>query len=187
MGGAGEAGIVSANGSFDPVQDTFLDIGTGNICFGNGIHRFTHGPVIMAGGNDKIDFFNLSAFLDDIVVEERAARGFDHSHTFPFEVVVGVDDIFPHDIGIVQQDFYLFNREQSLDQARVMEVQSVLDRFPVIHRAIFFEFFIGQEACQAYQLRSDVPKDQPGIHQQDTPSFYNKGISGMTSLQHALK
>jgi hypothetical protein len=42
MGGAGEAGIMSANGCLDPIQHTFLDIRSMDISFGDAIDCVTH-------------------------------------------------------------------------------------------------------------------------------------------------
>ena len=63
MGGAGQAGIMRADGGFNPVEHAFVHLRALDIGFGDAINRFAHRPVVMAGGDDQVDTFDLAVRL----------------------------------------------------------------------------------------------------------------------------
>jgi len=52
MGGAGEAGVMRANGVFNAVEHAFFNIRTVDIFFGDHIDSLAHGIVVMPGRDD---------------------------------------------------------------------------------------------------------------------------------------
>ncbi len=98
----------------------------------------------MTGGNDEVDLFQLAGFVRDVMMKQRSTRGFNDTHTFALEIMVSVEDIFAQNIRVIQQYFNTFNSKEGFNQSCIMEVKRILDRLPIIHRAVLFELFIGQ-------------------------------------------
>ena len=52
----GKTWVIGPNGSFNAVEHTLGYIRSVDIGFGNTIDGIAHGPVIVAGGDDQVDF-----------------------------------------------------------------------------------------------------------------------------------
>lgn len=88
MRGAGQAGIVRTHGDFEVVQQRFGNFLAVEVLIGDGAYRFVHCLVITGGRDDQVGFGDQSFCVDLIMMEQRAARGFDYADsfqlTFPF-------------------------------------------------------------------------------------------------------
>ena len=69
VGGAGEAGVVGANGMFDTVKHTFLDVRTMHVFLGDHVHSFAHGIVVVPGRDDQVHFGELTILVGCVVVD----------------------------------------------------------------------------------------------------------------------
>jgi len=63
------------DGCFNPVQQTLTDLLSGDIGLGYAIYRMAHRPVIMAGGHDQIDPFDLAIFLGPVMMDQCPTGG----------------------------------------------------------------------------------------------------------------
>ncbi len=100
-----------------------------NVGLRDGIDGFAHRPVVMAGGHDQVDLFELAIIFGPIVMDQRAARGFDDAHALTLHIRSGVQDFGAENIGVIQQDAHAFGGKEGFDQAGIMVVQCIFDRF----------------------------------------------------------
>jgi hypothetical protein len=75
-------------------------------------------------------------------VEQGTPWRFDDSHALPNVILVGVQDVRAENVRIIQQDADTFDGKQGLDQAGVVEVKCVLDRFAIVEGLEGFEFLV---------------------------------------------
>src|ERR1035437_169202 len=101
MSRARQTGVVSPDSRLNPVQHSFLNNRAGNVSLGNTIDGFAHGPVIVPGRNDQVDFSDLAVRIGPIVVDQGTPWSFDQANTFAFEFMVSIEDVFSEDIRVV--------------------------------------------------------------------------------------
>ena len=106
----------------DAVEHAFTDIRTVHVGFGNIVHSFAHGIVIMPGGDDQIGFADLTIGIDPIMVDQCSTRRFDNTDTLFAWLLMGVANIGAENIWILQQHARSFRSEQGFDQAGVVIV-----------------------------------------------------------------
>jgi hypothetical protein len=69
MCGTGEAGIITADGNLNAIEDALGYVPALDILTGHVKHGFIHRQVIMAGGNDQIHLFDLPGFVHFIMMD----------------------------------------------------------------------------------------------------------------------
>ena len=102
VGGAGEAGVVGANGVLNAVEHAFLDVRTMHIFLGYHVHSFAHGIVVVPGRDDQVHLGELTILVGCVIVDQGAARGFDDSNAVTNRLLVGVENIGAQDVGVFE-------------------------------------------------------------------------------------
>ena len=122
MGGAGKARIEGANRDFNIIEQTLGELVAVQILQRNPAYRFVHRLVIMRCGNNQICAHDLLIFVDLVMVDQRAARRFDHPDTLqlPF---TRTREIVAEQISILQQFLYRLSGMQHFDHSRPVKRQ----------------------------------------------------------------
>ena len=112
MGGAGQAGVVGADGDFDVVEQGFGQFLAVQVVGGHLANGGVHDLVVIGGGDDEVGLGDQAVGVGLVVVEEGAARGLDHADAHwpgradPQQVVpqqVGVREQFADGLGAIEQ------------------------------------------------------------------------------------
>ncbi len=82
--------------------------------------------VVVAGGDDQVGPADGAVFVHFVVMDQDAARGFDHAHAFQAVHAGGGAHVGVEDGGIGEQEFDLFQPVQQFDQARVVVVEGAV-------------------------------------------------------------
>ena len=83
VGGAAQAGIVAADERLDAIEHAFLEFLRLDVFPRNGLHTAVHRQVVVAGGNNQVGLLNPAIGIHPVMMDQRAARGFNHAHAFP--------------------------------------------------------------------------------------------------------
>lgn len=82
MRGATETGIVGADHSGDAVQHTLGELRSIDEMFAHLLHAAADGEIIVAGSNDQVGPHYGPVVIHLVVVNQSAARRFDHANAF---------------------------------------------------------------------------------------------------------
>ena len=69
VSGARQAGIVAADGGFDPVEYTFGDLAIFDVLLSNFVNRTIHSSVVITGSNDQINSGYLAGLIYPVMVD----------------------------------------------------------------------------------------------------------------------
>ena len=123
VGGAAEAGIVSANHGFYAVQHAARNFLAIYIAPRNLEHAAIHGEIVLPSSDDQIGPGNQPILIDLVVMEGCATWSFRRTNSL---WSIGPGDgahVFGKDFGIVEQLLDPFNAIQDLDEARLVIVK----------------------------------------------------------------
>ncbi len=163
VGGAGEAGVVGAHSGFHAVELSLGDVTRGEVGLGDAVNRLAHGPVVVPGGDDQVDPGDHTGFVGLVMVDERAARGFDDAHAHRLGIVARVEDVVAEDVGVVEQHLHPLGGKERLDQAGVVVVQGVLHRLTAVHGAVAQPFLVGEGRIQFFDY-IQAPQRADTVH-----------------------
>lgn len=76
VGGTGETGVVTTDGTFHTVQGALLHIGAVHVGFGRFQNSLVHGRVILSRGDQQIDAGEDPVGVHLVVVEEGSPGSF---------------------------------------------------------------------------------------------------------------
>ena len=99
----GQAGVVSAHRGFNPIEQSFPHLGAGDVCFGDAVYGFGHGPVVMTGGDNQVHTGELTIIIRPVMVEERTAGSFQDTDTFTLEIFASVENFGTENIRIFEE------------------------------------------------------------------------------------
>src|ERR1035438_4337407 len=127
---AAQARVLGAYYRRDPVEHAFLHLVAVDEVARHLAHAVVDGQVVVAGGHDQIGPLDGAALIDLVVVDQGAARGFDH--TYAFQTVHGGvgAHVRVQNRRVRQQPLDLLQTVQQLDQSRIVVVEGAVD-----HRA----------------------------------------------------
>ena len=122
MRGAGQTRVEGAHGDFDVVEQAFGKFATVKVLHRHFAHGFVHRLVVVGGGNDQIGADDLVVFVDVLVMDQCAARRFDHADA-DFLALAGDYQIRALQVVVVQQFLDRFGGMQHFDHPRPVIAQ----------------------------------------------------------------
>src|SRR5208283_579545 len=148
MGGAAQTRIVDPDPVFDTVHHAFGDLGlAGHIRLGDLLNRLIDRPVVVAGGHDQIGLCHYAVVIHMVLVNQGSARGFHDSDAHGLVCTRDGPNMRIEKLRVIDQFFDLFEREQELDQACIVGIETAQHGLAVVEPSELPDLPVGSRSA----------------------------------------
>ena len=143
-----QAWIVDPDPVFDTVHHAFGDLGlAGHIGLGDLLNGLIDRPVVVAGGHDQIGLGHYSVVVHMVLVNQGPARGFHDSDAHGFVCPRNGPNMRIEKLWVFDQLFDLFEREQQLDQACIVGIETAQHGLAVVEPSELPDLPVGSRSA----------------------------------------